>query len=158
MHRHSRSPRDVVRYNPPMRKSRRIGLAIDAVAGYGRGVIRGVMSFCRRNPHWIITVEPQWSFARVPDIFEWEVDGLIVQSPSREFEDHVLERGVPATNVSNVAPGADRLPTVIPDDLAIGRMAAEYLISLGIRDLGFLWSGDSSYGRLRLQAFRERAE
>src|SRR5690349_9586635 len=103
-----------------MGNGRRIGLAVDAVAGYGRGVIRGIMSFCRRNPKWIITVEPQWSFARVPDIAEWEVDGLIVQTPSRAFEDHVLKLGLPATNVSNVCAGPDRLPTVVPDDLAVG--------------------------------------
>ncbi len=141
-----------------MANRRRIGLAIDAVAAYGRGVIRGIMSFCRRNPRWTITVEPQWSFARVTDIFEWEADGLIVQTFSREFEDRVLKRGLPATNVSNVCHGRDRLPTVVPDDLAVGRMGAEYLTSLGFRDLGFCWSGDSSFGKLRLEAFRERAK
>src|SRR6185369_11452285 len=136
-----------------MPSGRRIGLAIDAVAGYGRGVIRGIMSYCRQNPRWTIAVEPQWSFARVPDIAEWEADGLIVQIPTREFEDHVLEQGLAATNVSNVCPGKARIPTVVPDDLAIGQMGAEYLISLGFRDLGFCWSGDSAYGRLRFQAF-----
>src|SRR5205814_7715934 len=62
-------------YLARMSTGRRIGLAIDPVAGYGRGVIRGVMSFCRQNPRWEITVEPRWSFARVPDIDEWEADG-----------------------------------------------------------------------------------
>lgn len=141
-----------------MNTGRRIGLAIDAVASYGRGVIRGVMSFCRRNPRWEIVIEPAWSFARVPDIDEWEADGLIVQTPTPEFETHVLERGLPATNVSNVYLQSARIPTVVPDDRAVGLMAAEYLISLGFRELGFCWSGDSLYGRLRLDAFRQRAE
>src|SRR3954454_18331254 len=140
-----------------MSTGRRIGLAIDAVAGYGRGVIRGIMSFCRQNPRWTITVEPRWSFASVPDVDEWEADGWIVQVPTREFEDHVIERGLPATNVSNVFMGRSRLPTVIPDDSAIGRIAAEYLMSLGFRHLGFCWSGDSMYGRLRLDAFAAAA-
>jgi LacI family transcriptional regulator len=141
-----------------MSTGRRIGLAIDAVAGYGRGVIRGVMSFCRKNPRWTITVEPRWSFAQVPDIDEWEADGLIVQIPTREFEDHVLERGLPATNVSNVFFEAARIPTVVPDDAAVGKMGAEYLISLGFRELGFCWSGDSLYGQLRFKAFKEVAD
>src|SRR5256885_7985409 len=140
-----------------MNTGRRIGLAIDPVAGYGRGVIRGVMSFCRRNPRWEITVEPRWSFARVPDIDEWEADGLIVQIPNREFEDHVLERGLPATNVSNVCFERARLPTVVPDDLLVGRMGAGDLISLGFRELGDCWSGDSLYGRLRLDSFQAQA-
>ncbi len=141
-----------------MSNGRRIGLAIDAVAAYGRGVIRGIMSFCRSHPNWMITVEPQWSFGTLPDINEWEADGLIVQTFSRDFEDRVLKRGLPATNVSNLLLGRDRIPTVIPDDLAVGRMAAEYLISLGFRELGYCWSGDSAYGQLRLQSFRERAK
>ena len=99
------------------------------------------------------------SFPRVTEISQSEADGLIVQTFSREFEDRVLKRGLPATNVSNVCHGRDRpCQTVVPDDLAVGRMGAEYLTSLGFRDLGFCWSGDSSFGKLRLEAFRERAK
>lgn len=140
-----------------MSKGRRIGLAVDAVAAYGRGVIRGIMTYSRSNPHWMITVEPLWSFGTLPDVREWEVDGLIVQTFSREFEDCVLELGTPATNVSNFCEGADHLPTVLPDDIAIGKMGAEYLLSLGFTRLGFCWPGNVPYGTLRLSAFRERA-
>lgn len=140
-----------------MSKGRRIGLAVDAVAAYGRGVIRGIMTYSRSNPYWMITVEPLWSFGTLPDVREWEVDGLIVQTFSREFEDCVLELGTPATNVSNFCEGADHLPTVLPDDIAIGKMGAEYLLSLGFTRLGFCWPGNVPYGTLRLSAFRERA-
>jgi len=132
-------------------------LAVDAVASYGRGVIRGIMSFCRANPHWMISVEPSWSFGTLPDIAEREVDGLIVQTFSREFEDRVLGLGLPATNVSNFCSDADRLPTVLPDDRAVGRMAAQYLLSLGFRELGFCWPGNLPYGKLRLDAFTAQA-
>ncbi len=140
-----------------MYETRRIGLAIDAVASYGRGVIRGVMAFCRANPHWMIAVEPLWSFGTHPGIHEWDVDGMIVQTFSREFEDAVLARGLPAANVSNFCNHAFRLPTVIPDDAAIGRMGAEYLLSLGFRNLAFSWAGNTEFGRIRLEAFARRA-
>jgi LacI family transcriptional regulator len=140
-----------------LQEERRIGLAVDAVAAYGRGVIRGIMAFSRANPRWVISVEPQWSFGKVPDINQWDVDGLIVQTYSREFEDAVLARALPTTNVSNFCNHPPRLPTVLPDDLAIGTMAADYLLSLGFRELGFCWGGDAPYSKLRLQALRERA-
>jgi LacI family transcriptional regulator len=140
-----------------LQTERRIGLAVDAVAAYGRGVIRGIMGFARANPRWVISVEPQWSFGSPPDVNQWDVDGLIVQVFSREFEDAVIARGLPATNVSNFPNHTLRLPTVVPDDLAIGRMAADYLLSLGFRELGFCWGGDAPYARLRLEAFRVRA-
>jgi LacI family transcriptional regulator len=140
-----------------LQSERRIGLAVDAVAAYGRGVIRGIMAFSRANPRWVISVEPQWSFGKAVDIDQWDVDGLIVQTYSKEFEDAVLARALPATNVSNFCSHPLRLPTVVPNDLAVGTMAADYLLSLGFRELGYCWGGDAPYSRLRLQALRERA-
>jgi LacI family transcriptional regulator len=140
-----------------MYETRRIGLAIDAVASYGRGVIRGIMAYCKSNPRWIIAVEPHWSFSILPAVEHWDVDGILVQTFSRTFEEEVLHRKLPAANVSNFCNGGSRIPTVIPDDLAVGRLAADYLLSLGFRDLGFCWPGDSEYGRLRLESFREHA-
>ena len=54
--------------------------------------------------------------------------------------------------VSNICEST-RLPTVLPDDAAVGVMAAVYLISFGLRDFGFVWSGQSAFGRLRRNAF-----
>ena len=50
------------------------------------------------------------------DVERWDVDGLIVQTYNREFENKVVASGLPATNVSNFFPDAKRLPTVLPDD------------------------------------------
>lgn len=155
-HDHSGVSREA-RYSSSMSTGRRIGLAIDAVAAYGRGVIRGIITYCRSNPRWMITVEPLWSFGTLPDIREWDVDGLIVQTFSQDFERRVIDLGIPATNVSNFCPGATNLPTVLPDDIAIGRMGANYLLSLGFRRLAYCWSGDTPYGALRLESFRGRA-
>jgi LacI family transcriptional regulator len=138
-------------------RGRRIGLAIDPVGSYGRGVIRGIMNYCRAEPSWTIAVEPLWSFGKLPPVDQWHVDGVIVQTFSHEFEDEVLRSGVPASNVSNLTRENVRLPTVIPDDESVGRMAAEYLLSLGFRDLGFCWDRNTAYGELRLKAFRNRA-
>ena len=138
-------------------KTKRIGLAVDAVGAYGRGIVRGVMSFCKTHPHWIITEEPQWSFSRRTDLRSWEVDGIIAQVFSLDFEKEILAAKVPATNVSNFV-NARRFPTVLPDDAAIGILAADYLLNLGIKHLGFVWPGDTEFGRLRLKAFREKAD
>ena len=98
-----------------MSSIRRIGLAVDAVASYGRGIIRGIMSFCRLNPHWVITVEPQWSFGTLPRLGDWDADGLIVQTYSRDFEDEVpgyLNNGkiVAALERLSIAAGVSSIP------------------------------------------------
>lgn len=137
--------------------TRRIGLALDAVAAYGRGVIRGVMIYTHTKSRWIVTAEPKWSFSDPTDIEHWDVDGLIVQTFSREFEKRVIKLGLPTTNVSNFCEGEMHLPSVVPDDDAIAVMAVDYLISLGFRQLAYCWGGATQYGRLRLEAFRRRA-
>jgi LacI family transcriptional regulator len=137
--------------------SRRIGLALDAVAAYGRGIIRGVMAFTHTKSRWIVSAEPQWSFSDTTDIERWDVDGLIVQTFSREFEKRVIKLGLPATNVSNFCEGEMHLPSVVPDDDAVAVMAADYLISLGFRQLAYCWGGSTQYGRFRLEGFRRRA-
>jgi hypothetical protein len=40
---------------------RKIGLTIDVVGAYGRGVVRGIMAYAKPR-NWIIAVEPRWSF------------------------------------------------------------------------------------------------
>jgi LacI family transcriptional regulator len=136
---------------------RRIGLALDAVAAYGRGIIRGVMTYTHTRSRWTVSAEPQWSFSEPIDIERWDVDGLIVQTFSREFEKRVQKLGLPATNVSNFCEGEMHLPSIVPNDDAVAAMAADYLISLGFRQLGYCWAGTTQYGRLRREGFRRRA-
>ncbi len=145
------------RKKKPATRSRRIGLALDAVAAYGRGIIRGVMTYTHTKSRWTVSAEPQWSFSDPIDIERWDVDGLIVQTFSREFEKRVIKLGLPATNVSNFCEGETHLPSVLPDDDAVAVMAADYLISLGFRQLAYCWAGTMQYGRLRLEAFRRCA-
>jgi LacI family transcriptional regulator len=138
-------------------RPRRIGLALDAVAAYGRGVIRGVMTYTHTKSRWTVSAEPQWSFSDPIDIERWDVDGLIVQTFSREFEQRVIKLGLPAINVSNFCEGELQLPSVLPDDDAVGLMGADYLVSLGFRQLAYCWAGTMPYGKLRLDRFRRRA-
>jgi LacI family transcriptional regulator len=115
------------------------------------------MSFAKANPTWIITVEPRWSFEEPQKVEDWEVDGLIVQVPTPAFEGQIMSRGVPATNVSNYLPSV-HLPTVVPDDVAVARMAGEYLLRRGFKHLGFVGPDDMGFGQARLVVFRAAVE
>lgn len=133
--------------------ARKIGLAIDVVGAYGRGVVRGVMAYAKPR-NWVITVEPRWSFEDAPDVKQWDVEGVITQVYSRDFQRRVLARGVTATNVSNFIADKVRLPTVIPDDRAVGLLAADYFRGRGFRQFGFCGPLDHGFSVLRLEGFR----
>ena len=140
-----------------MAKQRAIGLAVDTVGSYGREVIHGVMEFCHRNPHWVIAVEPRlWSYDAEPQPDLWNVDGLIIQAYSQELIDRVRAARLTAINVANMGVAPRPLPTIVPDDPAIGRMAADYLVSLGFRHFGYCAHGTYEFSTLRGQAYRAR--
>jgi LacI family transcriptional regulator len=129
---------------------------VDAVRSYGRGVITGIVAYTRANPHWTIAAEPVWSFGSAPDIEQMNCDGLIVQIFNQTLADKVLSRGIPTVNVSSILPDQPPLPTVLPDHTAIGKMAADYLLSLGLRELAYCWPGEFGFGTVRMDSFRNR--
>jgi LacI family transcriptional regulator len=140
-----------------MSQNRQIGLAVDTIGSYGREVIQGVMQFCHRNPNWVIAVEPRfWVYDELPEPDQWDVDGLIVQAYSQEMMDRLKGVDFPVINVANMSAGGCDLPTVIPDDPAIGLMAAEHLLSLGLRHFGFFTDSTYEFGNLRGEAFAQR--
>jgi LacI family transcriptional regulator len=138
-------------------EQRAIGLAVDTVGSYGREVIHGVMEFCHRNPHWLIAVEPRtWVYTKNQEPEDWKVDGLIVQAYSQDVVDRVRALKIPAINVSNTGRCERQLPTIIPDDHAIGLMAADYLLTLGVQHYGFCGSSRAEYSVIRGAAFIQR--
>jgi len=138
-------------------RQRAIGMAVDTVGSYGREAIHGIMEFCHRNPHWVIAVEPRtWVYAPSQEPEDWNVDGLIVQAYSQDVVDRVRSLGLPAINISNTRHCKRQLPTIVPDDQAIGRMAAEYLLTLGVHHYGFCGLSLAEYSVLRGAAFIQR--
>ena len=136
---------------------RAIGLAVDTVGSYGREVIHGVMEFCHRNPHWIIAMEPRlWVYDELPQPDQWNVDGLIVQAHSQDVMDRIHRTGRPAVNVANMRVCKRPLPIIVPDDPAIGVMAAEYLLTLNSPHYGLCSHGIAQYSQLRGDAFKKR--
>lgn len=102
-------------------------------------------------------MEPRfWAFEAAPQIENWKVDGLITQARTPQLLMKLCELGKPAVNVANHCAIEHAVPTVLPDDIAIGEMAAEYLLSLGIRHFGFCTAGRFEYGRLRGEAFKSK--
>ena len=137
-------------------KPRKIGLPIDVVGAYGRGVVRGIMAYAKPR-NWVITVEPSWGLEQIPEVKDWDVEGVIVQVGSARFQTRLIQRKIPATNVSNFIPQIN-LPTVIPDDRAVGILAADYFRGRGFQHFGFCGPPEHGFSRLRLEGFAQRVE
>lgn len=133
---------------------RRIGLVIDVVGAYGRGVVRGIMAYAKPR-NWVVAIEPRWSFEDSPEVEDWDVEGVIAFVYSEAFQRRVIKRKVIATNVSNFIPDI-RLPTVIPDDAGVARLAVDYFRERGFKHFGFYGPLEHGFSFLRQEAYAAR--
>ncbi len=129
-----------------------VTLAIDVAGSYGRGVLGGVMAWAKTHD-WLVDI--RLDDAGLPD--DWGVDGLIAQAITKPLDRRIARecrgRGVPVTNVSNMF-GGSTLPSVLPDDEAVGRLAMQYLAGRGFKQFGFYGYRDrGSYSERRRQGF-----
>ncbi len=138
------------------RKRRRVSLAIDVTGSYGRGVLKGIMAFAKTR-NWIVDIQLSDSDGARAD--EWNVDGVIAQAITRPLDRRIvkgcLKHKVPMTNVSNMF-GGSVMPTVLPDDEAVGRLAADYFAGRGFTRFAFFGYRDrGSYSESRRHGFAQ---
>ncbi len=135
----------------------RIGLLVDPVGAYGRGVIRGVLSFARTHG-WNVAVERLRHFdQQVEPVSRWDVDGLILQAHHPWMVDDILASGRPCVSIGNLIPDMP-FPTVVPDDLAVGALAADYFRGRRFTHFGFFGNMGTGFARLRAQGLRARLQ
>lgn len=139
--------------SPPFR----VALVGNPTADNSYGVHRGVIDFKEHAEHWELVPGPRGLVHRLSELDFDAVDGLVgyLLGPQRIAE--ILERGLPAVQLSTSV--ADmRLARVGNDDEAIGRMGAEYLLERGFSHFGFVGQDGSWYSTRRLRGFKEVIE
>lgn len=86
----------------------------------------------------------------------WKGDGIIALIDSwqdKKWIDFVLHAGVPVVDLSDQLPDLP-VARVLPDNLEIGRIAAEHFLERGFSHLAFLSLGDAPVVAGRLEGFR----
>jgi len=142
------SPKDKIQRDQSPR--RRVLLAL---GWYSTGLHRGVASYAHKS-HWVLNTQMERSGGPPRN---WKGDGIICVLGSNGDIDALVASGkVPAVNIGPVTLGD--IPSVTPDNEAIGRMACEHFLERGFQHFAFLLRSGSLAEQLRLDAFRKRAE
>ena len=138
---------------------RYIRVALGPSIAYTRGILRGVLIYAGGRAAWQFEAqgaEPagaggRWAGAEAS--VRGRVDGLIGHFPPPTSP---LAEPVPAINVSDDG-GRFGAPCVVPDNHAVGQLAADHLLERGCRSLAYL--GETSEGGRgkRYAGFAERA-
>ena len=135
-----------------MPATKRVAVVMQPVRPYCRAVLRGVAS---------VSAEARWECILIsadgpPPVIDLGgfVNGLIGHFSEKLLLEHVQRARVPAVDISPAQRQA-ALPRVSTDDIAVGRLAAAHLLSLGLPHFAFFGTRAHYYSLLREQGFTQ---
>lgn len=132
-----------------------VGVVVDGVSAYGRGVLRGVLRHANLDRQWILH-EDLWRASETLDAFP-KCDGAIVAGFLGPHFDKVCSH---ARHVVHCSSGGDPSKTIVVsiDDHAVGRIAAEHLLDCRLEHFAYYGETEASVSASRLQGFRQALE
>jgi LacI family transcriptional regulator len=136
-----------------MTKIPKVILLIESSRAAGRALLRGITSFSHLHGPWSFYWEPAGLEKAWPALRALRADGIILRDV--EAVEEVMARGLPAVVIGHRRKEVAGAANVVTDSAAIGRMAAEHLLSCGFRHFAFCGYSDASWSLLRCQAFVE---
>ena len=120
-----------------MRDVKRVILLIESSRAYGRSLLRGIVKYSKLKGGWSFYNEPRGQEQSLPPFGSWEVDGAIVRLKESEKAHRFLEKGIPII-VAREEKEINGVPNIVGDNVAVGKMSAEYLQE-GIQAFRILW-------------------
>ncbi len=130
-----------------------IAVLLDTDFAYGRQILQGVEEYARRRPEWRVLALHAMQESLLADLLRRRrLAGVIGALMSDRWLVGLPVGGVPLVNVSD-ASELRRVDSVVPDNMAIGRLAAQYLLESGVRAYGCLCEQASAAARQRRNGF-----
>ena len=115
----------------------RVALLIESSRGFGRTLLRGITAYGRTHGHWAFFHEERELAAPLPgDLKRWRPDGIIARLATNKLVQQVRALGLPTVDLSCKydVPG---VPSLTPDNAAIGRLAVEHFLERGFRRFAY---------------------
>ncbi|MGN6725883.1 MAG: substrate-binding domain-containing protein [Tepidisphaeraceae bacterium] len=133
---------------------RRIAIVMHRWVGYLHGVQLGIADYAVQHPDWLWThvlPEPQhW------DLLKGQPLHGVIAYVEADYVDELRALRVPVVDVANWRQQGP-FPRVVPDDDAIGVLAADYLTDLGLKHLATIGFRDAAFYAIRRDGFIRRA-
>ena len=122
-----------------MRPKRKVAVILQLWQNFDRGILAGIAAYVRECRNWSVFVE-EVEHQRIPNLREWDGDGLIIN-----FDNRNVARAAQGIQKPVVALGGgcgwydenSGIPYVSTDAEAIGRLAAEHLLELGLEQFAY---------------------
>lgn len=117
-------------------RPKRILVCLSTYQAHTRAMLQGLLHYARNHDPWEILFEHRPRTSAYTIRKSPHVDGIISEGRNEQIAVALAESDAPAVGISGQwhLPGAG---WVLADNCAVGRMAAEYFLSLGYRRFGF---------------------
>jgi len=138
---------------------KRVVILIGNSRAWGRGLIRGIAKYSSLNGPWCFLKTPAFfeSESRkrfIDDIKHFNPDGIIM----REVVDtqEIIDLGKPVVVSPHKLKRFDKAACIVEDSKATGQMAAEHLLSKGLRNFAFCGYDNMFWSQERKDGFCDR--
>ena len=124
--------------------------------------LRGVKSYADGVGGWLLVTSPPSLRSageedlHLPALKAWRGDGVIACLTTKSEERAAARLSMPVVNLSGWRPPGQGVPRVNADHEAIGRLAAEHLLSLGLRHFAYYGIEGPWYSEARERGFVRR--
>jgi LacI family transcriptional regulator len=117
--------------------NKRVALLIETSSSWGQQIIAGVSDYVRRNGRWILYLDHRGTYEKQSIPAWWEGEGIIARLTSTVLVQQVRMANIPCVNVSSIRIPGGSIQHVNTNEHRVGEMAAETLISAGLKHFGY---------------------
>lgn len=126
---------------------------IEPIGEYVQGLLRGIAQYSNTDGPWFFYREPGRHEGTLPQLSPELADGIIAKIPNTVWARKKLPLSVPTILIGykEIVVG---MPQIFGDTEAIGKLAAEYFLNKGFRNLAFCGFDEFHWSRERGKSFK----
>ncbi len=145
-----------------MGKQAKIALLIDTATTWGSGLIEGIAEYANRRDDWQFFLGPRGKYDRMMLPEHWDGDGVISRVTHEALAQQIVERRIPAVNVSWYRYGGGAIPQCTCDEAGIAELAVNYFVDRGFRQFAYCASSlrpdyEDRFGGSFVEKLRQRS-
>jgi LacI family transcriptional regulator len=130
-----------------------VALTVNKARSYGRGLLQGVADYVEVYGPWSIFLDPYADGQLRKDwLRRWHGQGILAYAGNQAVVERLLRSGIPCVEIYGVVEDR-RLPRVGCDDRAIGRLAAEHLLSRELQRFAYCGFARMGWSENRCNGF-----
>lgn len=131
-------------------------LLLETSRAFGRDLLHGIARYSKLHGPWAFYREPRNLRSHIPHLRNWKATGIIMRNSIVSKELFALK--IPVIMVLHHTGKSANLPSVITDSLNVSKLAAEHLLSCGLRNFAYCGFDDIFWSNDRKKYFKSYIE